>query len=174
MQCENARSLVPLYADGELSEAQAAPLRRHLMDCQTCREQVQSAKALQRWFVPTEAVPAPAGFAERVTAAALAPEPYEAFPADAPAARAPALGPAGEVELRRFVLRAVAAAAAVLLVLSAAIELRSRPSAVELEAVELPAVLEDLDELNRSAEKRPTDETPARPPNPLGPAERRR
>jgi len=172
MQCENARDLVPLYADGELSEAQAAPLRRHLMDCPTCREHVQGAKALRRWFVPTEAVTVPEGFAARVTAAALASETSDPGVAELVAPRAGAR--AVELELRRFVLRSVAVAAAVLLVLSAAIQLRSRPSAVDLEASELPAVLEGLDELNRSAEQRPSDETPRRPRPPAGAGSPRR
>ena len=66
--CQNAQSLVPSYTDGELSEEQAAPLRRHLLECLACREVAQGEQALKRWFVPAEdaLAVAPQGFAARV------------------------------------------------------------------------------------------------------------
>jgi anti-sigma factor RsiW len=41
MECHDARSLIQSYLDGELSQAQAAPLRTHLLDCQPCRAGAQ-------------------------------------------------------------------------------------------------------------------------------------
>jgi len=36
-------------------------LRKHLMDCPSCRALVQDHKALRRWFAPTAPIPVPAG-----------------------------------------------------------------------------------------------------------------
>ena len=38
IHCDNASSLVQSYMDSELTEAQAAPLREHFLDCPACRE----------------------------------------------------------------------------------------------------------------------------------------
>ena len=51
MNCNDAHTLIGPYLDGELSETQAAPLRRHLLACVGCRTGVQEHKDLQRWFV---------------------------------------------------------------------------------------------------------------------------
>ena len=73
MPCENARSLVPSYLDGELSEEQAAPLREHLYACRECREQTKQEKSLKAWFVDEE-VAIPAGFAGEIARRAFAGE----------------------------------------------------------------------------------------------------
>ncbi|TAJ16410.1 MAG: zf-HC2 domain-containing protein, partial [Planctomycetota bacterium] len=65
--CAAALELVPGYLDEELSEEQAAPLRRHLLACHACREHAQAERALHRWFVPSAPVAVPEGFAARVT-----------------------------------------------------------------------------------------------------------
>lgn len=119
MNCEAAKPLVPLYLDGELSEIQAAELRPHLLSCPVCRSAVQADQALRSWFLPTPAIAAPEGFAARVARRAFAgdqgttrtdelsrPKPSEA---------------AEQTPILQFALRAVAVAAAVLIVFAVAI-----------------------------------------------------
>lgn len=128
--CDAARLLVPPYLDGELSEAQASPLRAHLLDCPACREGAKAGKALARWFVP-EAPPAvPAGFAARVARRAFAGDPGLLVPEPPPVARPRPLLP--------FLLAASAVAAAVLLGLAIALQRQSLPRESALDARELP------------------------------------
>ena len=56
LDCRNALPLVPLFVDGELSEAQAAPLRQHLMECPGCRAAASEEKALKRWIRQNESI----------------------------------------------------------------------------------------------------------------------
>lgn len=108
MICKESLRLIPGYLDGELSEAQSAPLRQHLIDCPACRKAASGEKAFKRWFEPeAPAVEVPVGFAARVVRRAFAGETGEA-----PAAER-------EAPILRFALRATAAAAMLLLVLSA-------------------------------------------------------
>jgi anti-sigma factor RsiW len=179
MRCEDARSLVGGYLDGELSEEQASPLRQHLLACPGCRETAKAEKGLKRWFEGTASARAlpPEGFAARVASAAFAglrptdelapaggapafvgrPVPIEAAPIEeTPAAEAPAL---------RLVLSLTAAAAAVLLVLTLAIQLQGQPRGSRLEAQgvtpPLSEVLRELDELNaREAAEEPEEAEP--------------
>ncbi|MEY2806444.1 MAG: anti-sigma factor family protein [Planctomycetia bacterium] len=127
MNCNHATTLIGPYLDGELNEAQAGPLRRHLLACAGCRTGVQAHKDLRRWFVEPEPVVVPAGFAARVAQAAFAggsrAEPAAEVPRDTPrvAAAAAPVEPAarGEGRLLRFVLglTSVAAAATIMIVL---------------------------------------------------------
>jgi anti-sigma factor RsiW len=138
--CASALQLVPGYLDEELSEEQAAPLRRHLLACHACREEAQAERALRRWFVPSEPVAVPEGFAARVTQLAFSGAtsvPARPLPRAAPAAAAL---PASPRDLQRFVLRLVAVAAAVLLTFALALHWRNRPAGEELYADELPAM----------------------------------
>lgn len=143
--CENAKSLTPSYLDGELSEEQAAPLRRHLLECLSCREVAQSEQALKRWFAVDDESPAPPGFAARVARRAFAGDPgvlsdREVEPAET----------AVEGAILSFVLLFTAAAAAVLLVLALAIREERLPASPGLSAEEpYPQVLESLEQLNR-------------------------
>ncbi len=66
IECERVLDLAPTYADGELSRDLAASVGSHLMDCSPCRLAVQDHVSLGSWFVPTEELPVPAGFASRV------------------------------------------------------------------------------------------------------------
>lgn len=175
--CENAAALVPSYLDGELSEAQAGPLRAHLLQCPACREVAKDLKSFKRWFVD-EAPPAvPPGFAARVA--------RRAFAGDlglAPAgetARAPA-GPgsaSADGRLLVFVLRLTAAAAALLLCLAAALQLQARPtSGDELQAEDLDLVWEEIYGLESAAPQAAppagserADDGAAEPPEPLEP-----
>lgn len=127
--CDDARLLVPSYLDGELSEAQASPLRTHLMDCRACREEAKQGKALKRWFEPESApVSVPAGFAARVARRAFAGDPGLLVP-EPPAVRA-------RRPLLPFLLLATAVAAALLFVLALAIQRESLPRSNRLDARE--------------------------------------
>lgn len=131
ISCDAARPLVPPYLDGELSEAQASPLRAHLLDCPACRESAKGGKALARWFVAEPlAVSAPAGFAARVARRAFAGDPGLLVP------EPPAVHP--RRTLLPFLLVASAVAAAVLLVLALALQRESLPRAGGLDARETP------------------------------------
>jgi hypothetical protein len=144
-QCTDALALVPSYLDGELSEAQAAPLREHLLGCQPCRGSAQDLKGLKRWFVgpAEEASLVPTGFAARVARRAFAGDTGEA---DAPlpaAAVAPSLG---------FVRELTGIAAAVLVALAIGLRMQDRPAGERLQAdqrLSFPEVQEQLERLNR-------------------------
>lgn len=127
--CDAARPLVPGYLDGELSEAQAAPLRTHLMDCVACREVAKEGKTLARWFeFELPPVSIPAGFAARVARRAFAGDPGLLVP-EPPAIRQ-------RRPLLPFLLVATAIAAAVLLVLAIAVQRESLPRSNGLDALE--------------------------------------
>ncbi len=177
MVCKDARPLVPSYLDGELSEAQAGPLRKHLLACPACRASAQAGKHLKRWFAPTQLVPVPRDFAARVTRMAFAGvdvdvetsaheselDQLETITADQEASpeganrRAVlqpvrAEDPASESRILSFVLR-IAVAAAILAVLSSvAIQSLRRPSSADLRAddrrtMTLDQALEKLDRI---------------------------
>jgi anti-sigma factor RsiW len=130
ISCDDARALVPSYVDGELSEAQASPLRNHLFDCPACRGTATEGRVLRRWFeaARVEAVSVPAGFAARVARRAFAGDPGLIVPAEAPPALAARRSQLG------FLLAACAVAAAVLLVLALAIQNQSLPETNCLDA----------------------------------------
>ncbi len=148
IDCSDARPLVPSYLDGELSEAQAGPLRRHLLDCQACRAGAQSGKNLRRWFAQSEPVAVPRDFASRVARLAFqggevvtapAISDFELVPAAPPLAR-PAARKQDETRILNFVLRLTVAAALVALLASVAIRNMSRPSTAELRADDRPTM----------------------------------
>jgi anti-sigma factor RsiW len=165
IDCSDARPLVPSYLDGELSEAQAGPLRRHLLDCQACRAGAQSGKNLRRWFVAGEPVAVPRDFAARVarlafqggTVTAPALSDFELVPA-APPPRT--LRGADEARILKFVLRLTVAAALVALLASVAIQSLRRPSTAELRADDRPTMsldqaVERLKQINEQATTTP-------------------
>lgn len=142
--CKQHQDLIPGYLDGELSEAQAAPLRKHLLACQDCRNQAQSEKSLKAWFQAEGPVAVPDGFAARIA--------RRAFDGDTgePAAPVPARE---EAPILRFVLAATSIAAAVLLVLSVALRGTTLPSSDRISAdsdapQQLEEVLRELDRVN--------------------------
>ena len=153
MECHDARPLIPGYLDGELSEAQAAPLRQHLLECATCRASAQDGKALKDWFVDEGPIEVPAGFAARVA--------RRAFAGDRGEAQEPALptGPraleqAGEGRILSFVLQLTAVAAALLMALSIGMRAMDLPSGGELYADDASKELaiQELEQLNSSEE----------------------
>ena len=158
LHCERALELLPRYADGELTEGQAAPLRQHLLDCPACRSVASQQRGLGRWFETVEPVAVPSGFAQRVATLAFegasVGDPSEGELTPVGAARGPrsidSSGARGRElgtgpGLRDFVLFLTAAAAVALFALSVAIGLRDRPSGETLSATEIPELLQMLD-----------------------------
>ncbi len=129
MDCSDALARIPRYLDDELLEAEAAPLRAHLMDCVDCRGQVQEARSVSAWLVKPEPVEVPAGFAALVARRAIAGDPGALTPvADVAAGPAPLTSaPAEGDRMRSFVVSAVAVAALVLLALSIALRRMDMP-----------------------------------------------
>lgn len=185
MDCNDARPLVPSYLDGELSEAQAGPLRKHLLACQACRASAQAGKNLKRWFAATEPVAVPRDFAARVARMAFAgvevPEYAPVFETAAPrTAVAPVLVQRSQPEpeqagrLLTFVLRLTVAAAVLALLASVAIQSLRRPSSSDLRAddrrtMTIDQALDKLDQIERKegigqAARKPVA-TPAAQPN---------
>ena len=148
MNCKHARPLVPLYVDGELTSVQSAELRPHLLSCPACRGLAQAEQSLHAWFVPTDEVPVPAGFAAHVARRAVAGDTGSKRPF------APVESPDHEYSepILQFVLHALAVAAIALVVASIAMRRLDQPAAEELKAHEsqaLDASLFALDQINR-------------------------
>ena len=162
MTCNDALPLVPAYLDGELGEASAGLLRKHLLECQACRASAQDGKALKRWFAPLAEASAdsrsdssaavPNGFAARIARRAFAGDTgerdgYELTPVRARAHRA-------QSDILPFVLRLTALAAAVLFALAIAMRMQTRPDLNRLSAddstlVPVERVVDQLEQLNR-------------------------
>jgi anti-sigma factor RsiW len=146
--CKQQRALIPGYLDGELSEAQAAPLRRHLLACQDCRNQAQGEKSLKAWFKAEGPVSVPEGFAARIA--------RRAFDGDTGEPALP-IAEGDETPILRFVLAATSVAAAVLLILALTLRGTDLPSSDRLRAdsdspQQLEEVLRELDRVNAQAE----------------------
>ena len=158
-----AHPLIPAYSDGELSEAQAGLLRKHLMDCQACRALVQEEKAFKRWFDAEEAPEIPADFAARVARRAFAGDTGERAPLEEPSAPLRS-EPAEERQtpILRFSLQMTAAVAAVLMAISIGVGLLKQPHN-DLHAdpnvdISVPQVLEELEKLNEDQDEASTEE----------------
>jgi anti-sigma factor RsiW len=161
MECQDARKFIQGYLDGELLEAQAAPLRKHLLDCQPCRAGTQSEKNLRRWFVQPKAVPVPRDFAARVARRAFAGDRGDRF--SEPELVGAGAGSGGvllsmrsarEDHNLRFVLALTAVAAAVLMVISMSIRSTKLPSGMDLNAqsgMTIEEARSHLDQLNHKA-----------------------
>ncbi len=161
MNCKECLPLLPGYLDDELSESQSSALRQHLMDCRACRKVLSSETSLKRWFAfeDTLGVEPPVGFAERVARRAFAGDTGEELvPAPAGAARLVAIPEAGgeSNDLQQFVLRATAAAAVLLLVLSAWMHQVHLPDGDHMTAtnpdVTVEELLEQADQLHAAEE----------------------
>jgi hypothetical protein len=161
MECQDARRWIQGYLDAELQEAQAAPLRKHLLDCQACRASAQSEKNLKRWFVEPKSVPVPRDFAARVARRAFAGDRGERFsePVMAGVGQGAVLSMAAardQARNLRFVLTLTAAAAAVLMMISLGIRGLSVPWSTNMSAEDHPTMSiqeahQRLDQLNRAA-----------------------
>jgi anti-sigma factor RsiW len=173
LTCLNAGSLVPSYLDGELSEGRAAPLRRHLLACPSCREVAKGETALKRWFSEGEEPPVeiPHGFAARVARRAFAGDPGRSYSLpEASFAAAPSFDRSSQLP---FLLKLTAVAAGLLFVFALTIQNRSLPGGEQLDASEriapweresmipFPAHLEDpLEMPSASPEIAPEEELP--------------
>lgn len=148
MNCEHARPLVPLYLDGELTSAQSAELRPHLLSCPNCRGLAQTEQSLHAWFVPTAEVSVPIGFAAHVARRAVAGD-----TGSESSGGSEERSTRGQPEhILQFVLHALAIAAVALVVISIAMRRLDQPAAEELKAHEsqaLGASLLALDQINR-------------------------
>jgi len=146
LRCNDARPLVPSYVDGELSEAQAGPLREHLLDCMDCRGSAQDLKSLSRWFASDVEDPnalVPSGFSARVA--------RRAFAGDTGEPRHPALSTGRESDPVGFVRELTALAAAVLVALAVGFRMQQVPAGERLRADErltLQEIQERFDALN--------------------------
>ena len=155
MNCKECLLLIPGYLDDELSELQAGPMRQHLMDCRSCRKALSSEKSLKRWFAFEDAleVEVPSGFAQRVARRAFAGDTGE-VPVGGGRLVALSGGDvvAAEGEMQRFVLQVTAAAAVLLLVLSAWMRNARLPDGGRMSAAEQGATVQELlheaDQLN--------------------------
>ena len=165
MDCKAASALIAGYMDGELSEAQASPLRQHLMECGSCRALMQDSKSLKGWFVSPAPVAIPPGFAARVARRAFAGDRGREWARDGRAAREPGLPIEGEEHLRSFVLGLTALAAGLLLAVSLLLGAMQRPQTGDLWADDLSheAVIERLDELNHAETATPLAPKPDEP-----------
>jgi len=155
MKCTDVRAQIAHYLDDELAEAQAAPLRAHLLECPGCRAELQEAKSLSAWFVAPEPVPIPSGFAARVAHRAQRGDRGALIALPTPAAGPAALEASAERDpLRGFVLSAVAVAALVLLALSIALRRLELPDGRGLQAEDASreTAIEALHELNAGEE----------------------
>ena len=153
MECIDALPLVPAYLDGELSEARAGLLRKHLLGCHACRGAAQHGKTLERWFAPLAeastdprsefAVAVPSGFAARVARRAFAGDSGE---------RDYRLPRAKSDNVLPFVLRVTALAAGLLFALAVGLQMQSRPEATHLSAESavppVERIVEQFDQLN--------------------------
>lgn len=145
IHCNEALPLVGSYLDGELSEAQAAPLRKHLLECHVCRNSAQDGKTLKRWFVRSASDElAPRGFASRVAQQAFAGRRAAAVEVDE--TLAPVAGESGESgRVFSFVLKLTAIAAIALFVLSLVLRFQALPATTGLRADQRnQPTLEDL------------------------------
>ena len=159
MECHDARPLIPGYLDGEISEAQAAPLRQHLLECGACRASAQDGKALKEWFVDDGPVEVPAGFAARVARRAFAGD-RGVGPVLVDSADSEGTGARGEGRVLSFVLQLTAAAAVLLIALSIGIRAIELPSGGELHAdgASKDWALQGLDRLNQAEDEQEEDE----------------
>lgn len=163
--CTDSRPLIMSYLDGELSEAQAAPLRKHLLECQPCRASAQDQKNLTRWLSIAKEVEAPVhvprDFAARVARRAFQGD-RGALTVEAPMAVLPHRR---DERSFRFVLALTAAAAAIVLFFAVAIRQMTLPTSSRMMAADenvlpLDKTIQELDRLNA------LDCEPTKPANP--------
>lgn len=160
--CRSVHPLIPVYLDGELDEDRARALRRHLIDCQPCRTAAQGERAQKRWFASEPAPAVPPGFAARVARRAFAGDLGRASDVEV---LAPVVAAEGG-QVFRFVLRATAAAAVLLIGLAGMLRNVDLPSGSDLRADDrtpptLEELLRELDRLDAPAVNPPLEHAPA-------------
>jgi len=124
--CNDVKTLLASYLDGELSPDQGGPVRTHLLACGACRETMQEGKVIRRWFHDArERFEIPQGFAARTARRAFAGDPGLLQPA-----------PVESRPLLSFVLGLAALAAGLLFVFSLFLQRESLPQDDRLDAGE--------------------------------------
>jgi anti-sigma factor RsiW len=161
MTCNDAWPLVDAYLDGELSEARASLLRKHLLDCHACRNGTQGGRNLKRWFgaareedelfAASVAGAVPQGFAARVARRAFAGDLGQNTPSGTPLPRT-----SKDKAVLSFVLAATAIAAGLALLLALGARLNGRAvgstmSADDRAPVPVKQVVEELERLNANS-----------------------
>jgi anti-sigma factor RsiW len=70
VECDRIRDLLALHVDGALEAAEEEAVRGHLAACEACRREERLERASLAAFEALGSAEVPAGFAERVAAAA--------------------------------------------------------------------------------------------------------
>ena len=68
MKCRTARKILSAYIDDELAAEQRDPVRLHLLECESCRNELTQLLSLDKLFTVAERFVAPPGFSTRVMA----------------------------------------------------------------------------------------------------------
>lgn len=72
MNCKTVQNQLSAYLDRELSGNELLIIRRHLSECQACREEEEALRTLKHFLIQTPAPEPPADLADRLCAAVLA------------------------------------------------------------------------------------------------------
>lgn len=126
-------------------------LREHLTECASCRTLSDETRDMQRWFATPPQEPVPAGFAERVVAAA--------FDGQVATAKGPRglVQSGGSVEVERgssrmqgFLLQMTALAALLLVALGFALAGKHASESTDIHATDssMESIIEELDRIN--------------------------
>ena len=134
LQCEEVGRWISKSVDSELSVKEVGEMRRHLEGCTACHALAEDSRDMKAWFVPTDPVPVPAGFAQRVVAEAFAgkkPIPSLHRLAGGPQVLDEPVAPHRE---DRFIFRMTAVAAALLVMLGLALSMQRLNESRDLKA----------------------------------------
>jgi anti-sigma factor RsiW len=160
LSCKEAVPMIGAYVDGELSESRAALLRKHLLECNLCRNATQDGKSIKRWFAPARAelqlsaagdFSIPSGFASRVARRAFAGDTGDRGGSEEFVLR-PVARPF-EGRTIKYLVAVTAIAAGIAIVLALAVRLSLRPASGKLSAddrtvMPMATILSELEQLN--------------------------
>ncbi|MCA9001349.1 MAG: zf-HC2 domain-containing protein [Planctomycetes bacterium] len=151
MRCEQSERWISLAADQELSVVEVGLLREHLAACPACNALAEESRDLHRWFVAPPEVQIPAGFAQRVAAAAFdgAPQAVKG-PRGVVRGEDSAVVGSSDRNLQGFLFQLTALAALLLVALAFALAGKKAAQSRDLHAVDtsMDKVIEQLDQLN--------------------------
>ncbi|MBL4769581.1 MAG: zf-HC2 domain-containing protein [Planctomycetes bacterium] len=156
MRCEQSERWISMGADQELSVQEVGLLREHLGQCTPCQALADESRDLGRWFVTAPQAPVPAGFAERVVAAAFeAPVDVAKGPRGLVQGGTVSAAEAGGSRMQGFVLQLTALAALLLVALAFALADKRASETNDLHAdpTSIESVIEGLDQLNSEEAK---------------------
>ena len=66
MKCPTIKKVLSAYIDDELAAEQRDPVRLHLIECESCRDELAQLLSLDKLFADAEKFTAPPGFSTRV------------------------------------------------------------------------------------------------------------